>query len=64
MIVLPKENAVGTAGILDFFRHVITIKVLNHFRKVFRKVKIHCSVASFFLIHFLHSYTSLSNDIK
>ena len=36
--VPPKENAVGTAVILDFCHIIITIKVLNHFRKVFRKV--------------------------
>ena len=35
LIVPPKENGNGRALILDF-GHVI--KVLNHFRKVFRKV--------------------------
>ena len=38
-LILPtKEIPVCTAAILDFCHVIITIKVLNHFRKVFRKV--------------------------
>ena len=39
-IVPPKEHAVGTAVILDFLSCHRHCKVLKHFRKVFRRVKI------------------------
>ena len=38
LIVPPQENAAGTAAILDFCHVIITIKVLNHLTKEFRKV--------------------------
>ena len=38
LIVPPKENVVCQLQFWIFYHVTITIKVLNHFRKVFRKV--------------------------
>ena len=48
LIVPPKENAICTAAILDFCHVIITIKVLNHFRKVCRKVTTLYALEDFF----------------
>ena len=52
LIVRTKENAVYTAAILDFLSCHRHCKVLKHFRKVFRRVKILSMLeVSFYLIH-------------
>ena len=48
LMVPPKENDVGTGAIFDFCHVIIFTKVLNHFRKVFRKVTTLSALKTFF----------------
>ena len=63
LIVPPKENTVCTAAILDFLSSHHPVKVLNHFRKVLRKVTTLIALEVFFQPTSFQGYFTLSVKI-